>query len=322
MPKLNMVSALNLALDKEMEKDARVVVLGEDVGRNGGVFRVTEGLWSKYSDERVVDTPLAESAIIGASIGLACAGFVPVPEIQFDGFFPPAFDQMINHAGRIRWRSRGAFSVPMTVRVPYGGGIKALEHHSESPEAHMVHTPGVKVVVPATPYEAKGLLASAIRDPDPVVFFEPKRVYRAIKEDVPDEDYAIPLGKARIAKQGSQVTVIAWGAMVREALEAADKTGIDIEIIDLRTLSPMDDATIIRSVKKTGRCVVVHEAARTCGVGAEIVSRIQEKAFLHLEAPVKRVTGWDTVVPLAKLEPYYIPDEERIAKAVEEVARF
>ncbi len=325
MPTLNIVQAINLALMQEMERDSSVMVLGEDVGKNGGVFRVTEGLWQKFGGERVVDTPLAESAIVGASIGLAMMGFKPVAELQFDGFSYPALDQLINHAARMRNRSRGRFSVPMVVRFPYSGGIKALEHHSESPEAYYCHTPGLKVVVPSTPADAKGLMISAIRDPDPVIFMEPKRIYRAIKEEVPEKEYTIPIGEAKRVTEGDGVTVIAWGAMVRDcvaAAEVASERGVSCEVIDLRTLSPIDDLTIINSVKKTGRAVVVHEAQRNCGLGAEIVARITEKAFLNLEAPVARVTGYDVAYPLPKLEQYYLPNQDKILTAIESAAKF
>ncbi|MBI4170338.1 MAG: alpha-ketoacid dehydrogenase subunit beta, partial [Candidatus Aenigmarchaeota archaeon] len=269
MPKMNMVQAINLALHQEMEKDSDVIVLGEDVGVNGGVFRVTEGLFNKFPD-RVIDTPLAESAIVGTSIGMAVMGLKPVAEIQFDGFLPPAFDQLLNHASRIRNRSRGRFHVPLVVRVPCSGGIKALEHHSDSPEAYYCHMPGMKVVMPSRPYNAKGLLISAIRDPDPVIFFEPKRVYRAIKEDVPEEAYTIPLEHAEVLQEGNDITVISWGAMMKTVREAVSGITASIEIIDLQTLSPLDEETIIKSVKKTGRVVIVQEAPKSCSLSAEI----------------------------------------------------
>lgn len=325
MAKLNIVQAVNSALKEEMERDPDVVVLGEDVGRNGGVFRATEDLWEKWGDSRVMDTPIAESGITGFAIGMAVAGFKPVVEIQFDGFILPALDQMISHAARIRWRSRGRYHVPMVMRAPYGGGIKALEHHSDSPESHFIHAPGLKVVIPSTPTDAKGLLISSIRDPDPVVFLEPKRIYRAIKEEVPEGDFAIPIGEAKIAMEGEDVTVIAWGAMVREAIggaKAALEEGISAEVIDLRTLSPVDTNTIIKSVSKTGRVVIVHEAPKTLGFGAELLSLINEKAFLSLEAPIERITGFDTIVPLPKLEHHYFPNAERIKKGILKVANF
>jgi len=321
---MNMVQAINSALQQEMQQDKTVLVLGEDVGRNGGVFRVTEGLWQKFGEERVVDTPLAESAIAGVSIGLALNGFKPVAEIQFDGFSIPTLDQLINHASRIRTRSRGRFHVPMVLRVPYGGGIRALEHHSESPETYFIHAPGLTVVCPATPYDAKGLLISAIRSPDPVVFLEPKRVYRAIKEEVPDEPYEIKIGEAQVVQEGIDVTLISYGAMVRTCKEAVDKVAenTSIELINLRSLKPFDVETIIDSVKKTGRVVVVNEAPKMLGFAAEIIATINEKAFLYLKAPPVRVTGFDTVIPLPKMEKYYFPDAERIVKAIDAVMEF
>jgi len=326
MPQLNMVQAINRALDWEMEMDERVVLLGEDIGKNGGVFRVTEGLWEKHGDRRVMDTPLAESGIVGVAIGMAVFGLRPVAEIQFSGFLHPAFDQLISHAGRIRNRSRGRFSAPLVVRAPCGGGIRAPEHHSESYEAALIHTPGIKVVMPSSPYDAKGLLVSSIRDPDPVVFFEPTRIYRSIKQDVPEEPYSIPLGKAAKIKEGNDVTVISWGAMVRTAaepaVEQAEKEGISCELIDMRTLSPYDGEAVLDSVKKTGRAVIVQEAPRTCGFAGEVAAFIQENAILNLEAPVKRVTGYDTVMPLYKLEGYYLPSTKRVLEAIRETARF
>jgi len=318
-----MVEAINQALMQEMERDKDVVILGEDVGKNGGVFRVTEGLWKKFGDERVIDTPLAESGIVGTAIGMAIYGLKPVAEIQFDGFLPPAFDQLVNHATRIRARSRGRFKAHITVRVPYGGGIRALEHHSDSPEAYYAHMPGIKVVIPSTPYNAKGLLISSIRDPDPVIYFEPKRVYRAIKEDVPEESYAIPLGKARLLREGDDVTVISWGAMLKDVQDGVNLLkDVSVEIIDLQTLFPYDLDTVMKSAKKTGRIVIVHEAPKTCGFGAELAAAINERELLELEAPITRVTGFDTVVPLPKLEKYYYPDANRIAKAIKKVAEF
>jgi pyruvate dehydrogenase E1 component beta subunit len=321
---LNMVQAINLALKQEMEKDPTVIILGEDVGKNGGVFRVTEGLWQIFGDERVIDTPLAESAIVGVSIGLALNGFKPIAEIQFDGFTFPILDQIVNHAARIRTRSRGRFHVPLVVRFPYGGGVRALEHHSDSPETYFAHTPGLKVVVPSSPYEAKGLLISAIRDPDPVIFMEPKRVYRAIKEEVPEEEYTIPIGEAKVLQEGSDVTVIGWGAMIKTIREAVSKLGekYSVEIIDLRTLSPLDEDSIINSVKKTGRVVIAQEAPKFCGFASEISAVISENIIEYLEAPIVRVAGYDTVIPLPKLEKYYLPSAEKVAKAIEEVIKF
>jgi len=320
-----MVEAINLALKQEMEKDPRVVLLGEDVGKNGGVFRATQGLLERFEETRVVDTPLSESAIVGVAIGMAAYGLRPVAEIQFEGFIYAAMEQLVSHASRIRTRSRGRYHCPLVIRVPYGGGIRAPEHHSESNEAFFVHAPGLKVVVPSTPYEAKGLLISAIREPDPVIFMEPKRIYRAIKEEVPEEEYLIPLGQSRVVLEGSDITLIAWGAMLQPTLQAATlmgERGIRSEVIDLRTLSPLDTETLIESVKKTKRAVVVHEAPRTCGLGAEIIARINEKALLYLEAPVARVTGFDTVMPLPKLERFYLPNAERVVEAIDRVMSF
>jgi len=325
MAMLTMVEAINLALKQEMEKDPRVLILGEDVGKSGGVFRVTQGLMNVFGEARVIDTPLSESAIIGVAIGMAVYGLRPIAEIQFEGFVYAAMEQIANHAGRIRTRSRGRYHCPLVVRLPFGGGIRAPEHHSDSNEAYFVHTPGIKVVVPSTPYEAKGLLISAIRDPDPVIFMEPKKVYRSLREEVPHEEYLIPIGEARIVLEGTDITLITWGAMLQPTLQAAalmDQNGTKAEVIDLRTLSPMDTATIIESVKKTHRAVVVHEAPATCGVGAEIVARINEKALVYLEAPVQRVTGFDTVMPLPKLEKYYLPDAERVIQAAHRAVNF
>lgn len=325
MAKRNMVEAINRGLMEEMERDPSVMVLGEDVGKEGGVFRVTEGLQAKFGPERVVDTPLAESAIVGTAFGLAVKGLRPVAEIQFEGFLAPAMDQIMSHISRIRTRSRGRFTCPLVIRSPWGGGIRAPEHHSDSPEAIFAHTPGIKVVIPSTPYDAKGLIVSAIRDPDPVLFFEPKRIYRAIKEEVPDGEYTVPIGQAKVIREGSDVTVISWGAMLREVLRAAemiDKEGVKLEVIDLRTISPMDETTFLESVRKTGRAVVVHEAPRTCGLGAEIIARINEKALLSLAAPVERITGFDTVVPLMKLESHYLPNPERILRGIRKVMAF
>jgi len=325
MAKLNMVEAINLGLREEMERDGRVIILGEDVGKEGGVFRVTDGLQKKFGEERVVDTPLAELGIIATAFGMAVYGLRPVAEIQFDGFIHPCLDQIYNHLGRIRTRSRGRFTCPLVMRFPYGGGIHAPEHHSDSPEAILAHIPGIKVVIPSTPYDAKGLLISSIRDPDPVMFMEPKRIYRAIREEVPEGDYNVPLGKARLVQEGKDVTIIAWGAMVREVVSAAEQVkgeNISAEIIDLRTISPMDVEAIITSIRKTGRGVVVHEAPKTCGAGAEIIALINEKALLSLQAPVERVTGFDVPVPLMKLENYYLPDAKRIVLAVKKVMSF
>src|SRR5687767_11689475 len=320
MPKLNLVEAINLALRQEMARDERVIVLGEDVGLNGGVFRVTEGLQKQFGEHRVVDTPLSESGIVGTSIGLAMAGMRPVPEIQFEGFLGPAYDQITTIAARTRNRTRGAYTCPMTVRVPVGGGIHAPELHSDSPEAIYAHHPGLKVVMPSRPYDAKGLLISAIRDPDPVIFFEPKRVYRSFKEEVPEDEYTIEIGKASVLSEGSDLTVITWGATVFQCLEALDNVPEDtsVELIDLRTIWPIDIEAITESVRKTGRCVVVHEAPKTAGMGAEISSLIQEHCFLHLEAPVQRVAGFDVPMPYYKLENNYLPDAKRITQSIRE----
>ncbi len=322
MAKLTLVEAINLALTEEMARDERVVLLGEDVGKNGGVFRATQGLLERFGNNRVIDTPLSESAIVGASIGLAVYGLRPIAELQFEGFAFGAMEQLVAHASRIRNRSRGRYECPLVVRVPYGGGIHAPEHHSESNEAYFVHTPGLKVVVPSTPYEAKGLLLAAIRDPDPVIFMEPKKIYRSLREEVPEEEYTIPLGQSRIVVEGSNVTLIAWGAMLQVALQSARlmaDRGISCEVLDLRTLSPLDTEAIVESVSKTNRAVIVQEAQRNCGVAAEITACINEKALLHLEAPVERVTGFDTVMPLPKLEQHYLPDARRVANAIDRV---
>jgi pyruvate dehydrogenase E1 component beta subunit len=303
-----------------MSRDSRVVVLGEDVGKDGGVFRTTAGLYDEFGPERLIDTPLSESGIIGTAIGMAVYGLRPVAEIQFMGFIYSAFDQIFSHAARIRYRSRGRYTCPMVIRAPYGGGVKALELHSESTEAFFCHMPGIKVVVPSTPYHAKGLLTSSIRDPDPVIFLEPTRLYRLIKEDVPEGDYAIPLGKARIVQDGKDVTVISWGSMLQRTLQAIE--GYDAEVIDLMSLQPFDEETVLSSVKKTGRVVLVHEAPKTCGFGAELSATIAEEVILYLKAPILRVTGYDVIVPLPKLEDYYLPSVERIRKAIDEVLKY
>ncbi|WP_429886396.1 alpha-ketoacid dehydrogenase subunit beta [Geoalkalibacter halelectricus] len=325
MASLNLVEAINLALREEMARDGDILLLGEDVGREGGVFRVTEGLQQSFGEERVMDTPLAESGIVGVALGLAIYGLRPVAEIQFMGFLPPALDQIISHVSRIRNRTRGVYTAPLVIRVPYGGGIHAPEHHSESTEALLVHIPGLKVVVPSTPADACGLLKSAIRDPDPVVFLEPKRIYRAIKEEVAADMEPLPLGRARTVRQGRDLTLVAWGAMVREAQQAAEllaEDGVEAEIIDPRTLSPLDSEAILTSVQRTGRCLVVHEAARTAGLGAEIAAQVSEEALLYLKAPVARVSGFDTVMPLPKAEHLYLPTPERILRAARRILNF
>ncbi|MBM3318936.1 MAG: alpha-ketoacid dehydrogenase subunit beta, partial [Candidatus Eisenbacteria bacterium] len=322
MPRLNMVQALNLALDQEMARDDSVVLLGEDVGVDGGVFRVTDGLIAKYGAERVMDTPLAESGIFGTALGMAAAGLRPVAEMQFCGFSYLIVPQLQGHASRLRQRSLGQWSVPLVVRMPYGGGVRALEHHSESPEATYAHFPGTKVVIPSSPRNARALLLAAIRDPDPVVFMEPKRSYRAFREEVPEDEEVLEIGRAQIAQPGKDLTVVAWGAMMPFALKAVREVqgarGVTIEVIDLLTISPMDSDTIIGSVKATGRCVVVQEAVKSFSVASEIVARINDQALLHLEAPVKRVTGYDLVTPYFGREPGYIPSPGRIRRAIEQ----
>ena len=318
MAEVTYLEALRDGMAEEMARDERVFILGEDVGFFGGAFKVTEGFQQRFGPERVIDTPLAESGIMGTSVGLAMAGMRPVPEIQFEGFLGPAYDQLVNHAARYRTRSRGAITIPLTVRVPVGGGIHAPELHSDSPEAIYAHTPGLKVVMPCTPYDAKGLLISAIRDPDPVIFFEPKRVYRSFREEVPEDEYTIPIGQAKVVTEGTDITLVSWGATVFQCLEALDQLpeDVSVELIDLRTIYPIDIDTIAASVEKTGRCVIVHEAPKTCGMGAELSSLIQENCFLHLEAPVQRVAGFDTVMPYYKLELEYLPDAKRIEEAL------
>jgi len=320
MPKLNMVQAINLALKEEMQRDKNVVLLGEDVGKDGGVFRITEGLIDEFGAERVIDTPLAESVIAGAAIGMALYGLKPVAEIQFMGFIYPAIDQIFSHASRIRSRSRGRFTCSLVIRTPYGAGIKAPELHSESSEALFCHMPGIKVIVPSSPYNAKGLLISSIRDPDPVIFLESTRLYRSLKEEVPEGEYTIPLGKARVVREGSAVTLLAWGSMLHRTLQAVED--IDAEVIDLMTLNPFDEETMLKSAKKTGRVVIIHEAPKTCGFGAELSATIAEDAMLYLKAPIMRVTGYDIVLPLPKLEDFYIPTAARIKKAIEEVMKY
>jgi pyruvate dehydrogenase E1 component beta subunit len=319
---LNMAQAINQALDQAMAGDSRVMVLGEDVGRTGGVFRVTDGLQEHHGQDRVVDTPVAESGIVGAAFGLAVAGMRPVVEIQFMGFSYPAYDQVISHVSRIRNRSRHRFTAPLVIRIPFGGGIGAAEHHSESAEAIYAHVPGLKVVVPSSPGDAKGLLLAAIDDPDPVVFLEPIRLYRAIKEEVSEDRYVTPIGRARVTRAGQDVSVVAWGAMAREALLAAElleEDGIDVEVLDMRSLVPLDADALIASVEKTCRAVVVHEAPRTAGLAGELIAVIQERALYSLEAPVARVTGWDTVFPLKRSEHLYLPTPQWIAGAVRRV---
>ncbi|SDR44242.1 alpha-ketoacid dehydrogenase subunit beta [Natronobacterium texcoconense] len=321
---LTLVQAVRDGLETEMERDDDVVVMGEDVGENGGVFRATEGLYEEFGDDRVIDTPLAESGIVGTAVGMAAYGMRPVAEMQFLGFIYPAFDQIVSHAARLRTRSRGRYTCPLVVRAPYGGGIRAPEHHSESSEAMFAHQPGLKVVVPSTPYDTKGLLTSAIRSPDPVVFLEPKLIYRAFREDVPTGSYEVPLGEAAVRSEGSDISVFTWGAMTRPTIEAAENLEgeIDVEVVDLRTLSPLDEETIVESFKKTGRAAVVHEAPKTGGLAAEITTTLQEQALLYQEAPVERITGFDTPFPLYALEDYYLPEAARIETGIREAMGF
>jgi 2-oxoisovalerate dehydrogenase E1 component beta subunit len=324
MAVMNIIQAVNSALCGEMRRDERVVVLGEDVGKFGGVFRATDGLYKEFGPDRVIDTPLAEGGIIGAAIGMALYGLRPVPEIQFADFIYPAFDQIVNELAKYRYRSGGQYPAPVVIRTPYGGGIRGGHYHSQSPEAYFVHTPGLKVVIPSNPYDAKGLLTSAIRGEDPVIFMEPKRVYRAARGEVPEDGYQVPIGKGTLVREGKHVSVLAYGAMLHTALEAAriaEEKGVEVEVIDLRTLLPLDIEIVEESVKKTGRAVVVHEAPRTCGFGAELAALIGERCFLYLEAPVQRVTGFDTPFPYT-LEHEYLPDAGRILRAVDRALSF
>ncbi len=326
MPKLNMVQALNMALDHEMASDDSVVLLGEDIGPNGGVFRVTEGLHAKYGEARVMDTPLAESGILGTAIGMSMAGLRPVAEMQFSGFSYLMFHQLEGNASRYRSRTHGRYTCPLVVRMPYGGGVRALEHHSESREATYGHVPGVKVIAPSTPRNAKALLLAAIRDPDPVVFMEPKHSYRAFREEVPETDEVMDIGVSHLVEQGRDITVVSWGSMMRPTLEAVHGVkhdrGIGVDLIDVLTVSPLDSDTIIESVKKTGRCVVVQEAPRSLSVSAEIIARINDKVLMYLEAPVRRVTHYDVVTPNFGREKMYLPNARRIRKAIEETLDF
>jgi pyruvate dehydrogenase E1 component beta subunit len=322
---LTLVEAVNDALHTEMARDARGMVYGEDVAQQGGVFRATEGLLEAFGGERVLDTPITEIGIVGTAIGLAMYGYRPVAEIQFSGFVPPAFNQLVQNASRIRWRTRGEHTAPLVVRAPYGGGVRALEHHSESMEAAYAHVPGLQVVMPSTPYDTKGLLAAAIRDPDPVLFLEPKLIYRSFRQDVPEDEYTVPLGEAAVRREGADVTVISWGAMMHYALEAAENLsdeGVDCEVIDVRTISPLDRETIVDSLEKTGRAVVVHEAPRTSGFGGEIIASLQEEALLYLEAPIERVTGFDTPIPMLAREDFSLPNPPRIEEGVKRVVEF
>jgi pyruvate dehydrogenase E1 component beta subunit len=324
--KLTMVQAINLALMQEMERDDDVLVLGEDIGVDGGVFRVTDGLLAKFGEQRVIDTPLAEGAIVGMAIGMAIYGLKPVPEIQFSGFSFQAFHQIENHAARYRARTRGRYHIQMVVRMPYGGGVRALEHHSESEEAYYAHTPGLKIVVPSSPRLARALLISAIRDPDTVIFFEPKALYHAVKEEVPVAEETWPIGKARIAREGKDLTLIAYGAMLHRCLEIAEQVrtedGAELEVIDLLSVSPMDTETIAASARKTGRVVVAHEAQRSFGVGAEVMARVVETSFLQLQAPVRRVTAFDIVYPGFARERGWLPGPDRVLRAIRETLAF
>jgi len=325
MSVMTIVQAINNALDIKLGDDTNVVVYGEDAGVEGGVFRVTEGLQKKYGVDRVFDSPLAESAIVGTALGMALSGLKPVVELQFDGFTYPAFNQIISHVARMNNRSRGAYKAPLVIRFPYGGGINALEHHSESPEALYAHIPGLKVVIPSSPHDAKGLMIAAIESEDPIVFMEPKRIYRAIKQEVSDDKFTIPIGKAKVLNEGTDVTVVAFGAMIRECQKAmimAKEAGISVELIDLRTIYPIDKETIVASVKKTGKIVIVAEAPRSFSVGAELIAIANEDAFEYLEAPPKRVMGFDTIVPLAKGEPFYMITPDRIFYEIERTVNF
>jgi 2-oxoisovalerate dehydrogenase E1 component beta subunit len=325
MPQVTLIEAVTQALAHEIRRDPSVVVLGEDVGVNGGVFRATAGLHALFGSERVLDTPLDETTIAGLAVGMAFQGMRPVAEAQFDGFIYPMIDHIACHATRMRNRTRGRITCPMVLRAPWGGGIRAPEHHSEAPEAMFAHLPGLRVVIPSSPSRAYGLLLAAIRDPDPVIFFEPKRIYRQYKEDVPDDGEALPMDVCFVLRDGNDVTLVTWGAHVKETLEAADKLaaeGISAEVIDVATIKPLDFDTIHESVKKTGRCVIVHEAARHCGVGAEIAAQLAEKAMFDLVAPVERVTGYDVPIPLFRLEMKYLPGTEKIVAAARNTLRY
>lgn len=317
-----MVEAINLALARAMEDDKRVVVVGEDVGVDGGVFRATDKLHQRFGPKRVIDTPLSEAFIAGLSVGLAAQGFLPVAEIQFMGFAYPAVDQMINHASRLRNRTRGRLTCPMVLRMPFGGGIHAPEHHSESTETIFTHIPGIRVVVPSSPTRAYGLLLAAIRDPDPVVFLEPSRIYRSVVENVADDGKALPLDRCAVIREGEDITFVSWGAMLQESVAAADELaeeGISVEVIDVGTLKPLDTGTLTRSVEKTGRCVIIHEAARTSGFGGEVAACLAEQSLMSLEAPIRRVTGPDTIMPFPKMENYYMPSTAQIVAAARDV---
>lgn len=325
MTEITLLEAVNLALAYELERDHAMVVLGQDVGNNGGVFRATDGLQAQFGSNRILDTPLAETVIAGMAIGMAAQGLHPVAEIQFMGFIYSTIDQMINHASRLRNRTRGRLTCPMVLRAPYGGGIRAPEHHSESTEAIFAHIPGLRVVIPSSPYHAYALLLAAIRNPDPVVFLEPKRIYRMVKQEVENNGEELPLDSCFILRPGSDITLVSWGAMLHETKEAANQLandGIDAEVIDLATIKPLDMTTILESVGRTGRCIIIHEAARSCGVGAEIAARLAEEGLMSLLAPVRRVTGYDTIMPLFRLEDRYMPSTEQIIKTVKETMAY
>ncbi|GAA0253199.1 alpha-ketoacid dehydrogenase subunit beta [Haladaptatus pallidirubidus] len=317
---LTLVEAINDSLHTAMANDDRVIVYGEDVAESGGVFRSTQGLKEEFGNERVLDTPITEIAIAGTAVGLAMQGYRPVVEIQFSGFIPPTFNQLVSNASRIRWRTRGQHSAPMVIRTPYGGGVRALEHHSESLEAAYSHVPGLQVVIPSTPYDTKGLLQSAIENPDPVLFLEPKRLYRTFREQVPEEKYTVPLGKAKVRKEGEDISVISWGSTMNDTIEAAmnveEERNVSIEVIDIRTLSPLDRDTIIDSIKKTGKATVVHEGPKSGGFAGELIASINEDALMHLESPIQRITGFDTPIPMLAMEDYYLPNPPRIEEGI------
>lgn len=326
MAVLNLIQTINHTLDQQLEKDPKVVVYGEDVGVQGGVFRATAGLQKKHGATRVFDTPIAESSIVGTAIGMAIAGMKPVVELQFDGFMFPAYNQIVTQMARFRNRSRGNYTAPVVIRIPVGGGFKGLEHHSESLETYLGHIPGIKVVMPSTPYDAKGLLTAALKSEDPVIFLEPKRIYRSGKQEVPEEEYEIEIGKAKVLKEGTDLTIVAWGAQLREVNAAVKETeaelGISVEVIDLRTINPIDTDTIIKSVKKTGRFLVVHEAMRTYGPGAELIAQVNEHAFLHLEAPATRLTGFDIVIPLARGEHHHMINKDQVKAEIKKLIEY
>jgi len=321
----NLVEAINEGLQQEMQRDPNVLVMGEDVGKSGGVFRVTAGLQDRFGPDRCVDTPLAEAGLLGAAVGLCMTGWRPIVEMQYDAFSYPSLDQLITHVGRYRWRSGGRMEMPLTIRMPYGGGVRAPELHSDSPEAYYLHTPGVKVVIPSTPADAKGLLASAIRDPDPVVVFEPKALYRGDRQEVPEGEHVVPLGQARVVREGTDATIVAYGAAVRVAAAAADSLaaeGISVLVLDLRSLRPLDEAGLLAAVRRTGRAVIVQEAPRTAGFGAELAAIVAEQAMLELYAPIQRVTGYDVAYPYWRLEDVYLPSTARVIVAIRRTLEF